>query len=551
MRGKLLPTVSSRRRRCCLASALASVLALATCAGAGARISGRAADAAAPTAEPVAGISERITRISGTVRVREKGTPSFVVVTEPVLVTDGSEVDARSGIAEVTVSAGAGLPPASGLASKGQFVVHQDATGPMETHLTLSQAIGCGARRGKKAQLARINGPHGRRPRSRQLYVSDGGGHWGTNAKYVSTSVEGTQWLTRDECRRSLVRVASGIVLVRDLIHHTSATVTAGHQYVVTSPEPEAAGFVPFPGRVLAGQSGADPAAFSRQTGKHAAIFGYFATWGQQVGSLIGFARSLHERLLVHLSTDQGYGPSAGQILSPAAIARGAGDNYLTSLCEELSGSRQPVYIAFLPEMNQANNAYSAYAPNGASRGPSNSTGAFRQAWRRAALILRGGPLTGIDRRLRALGMPVVRGHATDSLPRPKVSLMWAPQTAGSPDIRANGPAAYFPGAGYVDIVGTDFYSAFPNFSGLTSLYDSYRNKPFGFNEWAMWQNPSPSFVTQLFAWVRTHRRTALMVYNEGLQGDGPFRLTKFPAARAAIRRELASARFLPFPPGA
>lgn len=543
----------ARRRRRFLAAAVVAAGVLGTSAGVHAQALRdhplAVRGAAVGPVGPVGGVSELLTLISGAVSVREKGAATFLPLSRSELVADGSEVDARNGTVEVTVAGAAGQAPASALAYKGSFVLHQDAAPAMETHLSLSQGIACGARRASVGRAARINGRHGRKTKSRQLYVSDNGGHWGTTGKYVSTTVEGTQWLTRDECRRSLVRVASGTVLVTDLVRHTTATVTAGHQYVARTPEPEAPGFVPLPGKVLFGESGADPVAFSRQVGKHSAIFGYFATWGQEVGSLIGYVESLHERLLVHLSTDQGYGASAGQILSPAAIARGAGDDYLTALCQELGRSRQPVYVALLPEMNQANNAYSAYAPSGALRGPSNSTGAFRQAWRRAVLILRGGSLAAINRRLRALGMPVVAAHGAGSLPRPKVSLMWAPQTAGTPAIPANGPSAYFPGSGYVDIVGTDFYSAFPNFAGLSSLYNAHRNKPFGFNEWAMWQNPSAGFVTQLFGWVRSHRKTALMVYNEGLQANGPFRLTRFPAARSAIRRELAARRFLAFPP--
>ena len=55
-------------------------------------------------------------------------------------------------------------------------------------------------------------------------------------------------------------------------------------------------------------------------------------------------------------------------------------------------------------------------------------------------------------------------------------------------------------------IMGTDFYSAFPNFGGLESLYAAYRSKPFGFNEWAMWKSGDPGFVRQLSAEGPTHQ---------------------------------------------
>lgn len=504
--------------------------------------------------EPVLGSSERLTLRAGEIAVRVRGTASFVALSGSVIVPDGSEVEARRGRVEVTV---AGPSPGStigALVYQGRFLIHQDLAPPELTQFMLSEHLaGCEARArpGRHTSVAASRRRRTARPRARHLWVSDHGGNWGTGGRYVSTSVQGTNWLTTDECRRSAVKVASGVVTVRDLIHRTTVTVTAGHSYIAAKPVPEARGFVPLPGNVLAGESGGEPAAFSRQVGKHVAVFGYFANWGWPVGGLAHYVESLHARLLVHLSTDEGYGASAGQTVSPRAIARGTSDSYLLSLGRELSKSRVPVYLALLPEMNQANNAYSAFNANGSSRGPANSTASYRQAWRRTALILRGGSVSRIDRRLRALGMPPLADAVGGSLPEPKLSLMWAPQTAGTPDTRANAPAAYYPGAEYVDIVGTDFYSAFPNFAGLLRLYNSYRSKPFGFNEWAMWKNGDPGFVRQLFAFVRTHRRVALMVYNDGLTSNGPFRLDKFPAARRAIARELRSGRFLPYPPGA
>jgi hypothetical protein len=111
---------------------------------------------------------------------------------------------------------------------------------------------------------------------------------------------------------------------------------------------------------------------------------------------------------------------------------------------------------------------------------------------------MRGGPLKGINGQLERLRMPKL--HAGRDLPRPKVAMLWVRQVAGGPDIAGNEPRDYWPGARWVDWVGTDFYSKFPNVSGLTAFYDSYRGQPFVFGEWAMWQNRDPGFVEQLFA---------------------------------------------------
>src|SRR5947209_9100525 len=105
-------------------------------------------------------------------------------------------------------------------------------------------------------------------------------------------------------------------------------------------------------------------------------------------------------------------------------------------------------------------NAYAAFSAGGASTGPAYTPHAFVQAWRRTVLILRGGSLSRVDAGLHRLGMPPVRTrlHRDARLPRPKVAFLWVPQDAGSPETSYNSPGAYWPGAGYVDWVGTDFY---------------------------------------------------------------------------------------------
>ena len=509
--------------------------------------------AAAATEPPVLGRSETITLVSGTVGVRMRGARGFSALIGAETVPDESEIDATHGHVVITVATPTPGQTVTAEAYDGRFIIHQDPSAPAETHLILSQPLGACAKpsihpgtRRATASAARGNSRH--RSSSRRLWASDQGGSWGTNGRYVSTSVEGTSWLTADSCRESKVKVTEGVVRVRDLVHDTTVTVTAGHEYRALAPPQERAGFVAPLGEVLTGETGGDPFAFGRQVGKHVAVFGFFGHWGSEVSSLLGYVHSFRARLLLHLSTDVGYGAGAGQEVSPGAISRGGSDDYLVRLCEELASSPAPVYIALLPEMNQANNAYSAFNADGSPRGTSNSTAAFRQAWRRTVLILRGGPVATIDRRLGELGLPPVNTEK-DSLPKPRVAFMWAPQTEGTPNTSANSPAAYFPGSAYVDIVGTDFYSAYPNFRALSVLYSAYPSKPFGFNEWAMWRNGDPQFVHQLFAFVRSHSRTALMVYNEGLSSDGPFRLKKFPAATTELRRQLRSPRFLAYPP--
>lgn len=273
-------------------------------------------------------------------------------------------------------------------------------------------------------------------------------------------------------------------------------------------------------------------------------MFGHFVTWGDRYEHAFDAADAAGARPVLHISTAQYYGRP--ERITPLGIARGLGDGYLIALARRIAARDAPTYVRLLSEMNQTNNGYCAFNRDGSARGPSHSTAAFRQAWRRAALVLRGGPVARINARLRGLGQPAVRGMASDrTLPRPKVALLWVPQTRGSPDIPANMPERYWPGARYVDWVGTDFYSRFPRFDWLEAFHRRYSSKPFMFGEWALWGRDDPSFVTHLFSWMRGHPRVRMWHYNQGNNPVGPFRLKRHPRARRAIRAELRCTRWL------
>jgi hypothetical protein len=118
--------------------------------------------------------------------------------------------------------------------------------------------------------------------------------------------------------------------------------------------------------------------------------------------------------------------------------------------------------------------------------------------------------------------------------------------TAGSPDTPANRPGGYWPGAAYVDWVGTDFYSRFPNFSGLDRFYSTraYAGKPFVFGEWAMWGRDDPAFMRRFFGWVAAHPRVRMLAYNQGNRTAGPFRLYRYPRAAGVMRKALRSPHY-------
>jgi hypothetical protein len=184
-------------------------------------------------AAPVLGQSQTVRTISGKVRVRLKGTRRFVPLLSAKTIPDGSEVDATHGRVELTAATPTAGQTESAEAYGGKFSVHQSRAGTGETHLTLSLALtGCDRAtrsphtRNTRATRGSAAGAHG--AKSRHLWVSDSGGSWGTNGRYVSTTVEGTHWLTVDECNQSRVTVVAGKVRVRDLINGKTTVLTPG-----------------------------------------------------------------------------------------------------------------------------------------------------------------------------------------------------------------------------------------------------------------------------------------------------------------------------------
>jgi hypothetical protein len=189
----------------------------------------------ASTTTPILGQRQTVHVTAGEVTVRRKGTNSFVPLSGASTIPNGSELDATNGQALITAATAMSGQTKSAEISGGKLLIHQERAGVGETHLILSRPLtGCPGvrrRRGSAAALA-TSAKHGSGAKSRKLWVSDNGGSWGTNGRYVSTTVEGTHWLTVDECNQSRVTVVAGKVKVYDLIDNKTKILTAGETYV-------------------------------------------------------------------------------------------------------------------------------------------------------------------------------------------------------------------------------------------------------------------------------------------------------------------------------
>ena len=302
-----------------------------------------------------------------------------------------------------------------------------------------------------------------------------------------------------------------------------------------------AASFLPPAGQVYWGGQGGYSQAhirdFELQSGKHPAVFNYFISWHASESSFHWLSYRLADARAQHTAAMLSIAPEDTG-LSPHDIARGKGDTFLVGLNGLLAEHGQVTFLRPMSEMNNGSNSYAPYDLSGRSRGPANSVSAFRSAWRRVALISRGGPVAAIDASLRRLRLPPVRTDAA-ALPRPPVALMWVPLSFGNPEIPKNHPRRFWPGARYVDWVGTTWYSPFKASSAMNSFYSYplWRTKPFVFAEWGVWGRDDPGFVRQFFGFARSHPRVRMAVYYQSALLKPEFRLSAHPSSRAVLRQ--------------
>jgi hypothetical protein len=301
---------------------------------------------------------------------------------------------------------------------------------------------------------------------------------------------------------------------------------------------------------VFAGLTGGNSiTAFARMVGKHPPVFETYMTWDTATGWLRHTDTGFRSRLALAIGTSYGYGDPG--VISPEQIALGDSDRFLIALSRNLTASRRVVYIRLMAEMNGYWNAYAAFDSDGSSRGAANSPHFYVQAWRRSVLILRGGSVALLNAKLLKLGLPKLQDGSDPpaTLPRPKAAFLWVPQDAGSPEIAANAPGAFWPGNDYVDWIGTDFYASYPNFTLLDDFYRDFPGKPFVLSEWALYGADDPDFVRALFDWVGAHPRVRMLNYYQGFTAAGKPNLAHYPASRRALRAELRSPRFLAYAP--
>jgi hypothetical protein len=261
---------------------------------------------------------------------------------------------------------------------------------------------------------------------------------------------------------------------------------------------------------------------FTQLTGQRSTVRHVFAGWHQ--GAAL-------PRILDQLRPIPMLAIKSGSI-SMIDIAQGRGDAFLLELNRAVAGFDGLVYVRPLPEMNGHWNEYCAFNRDGSSRGPRYSTAAFRKAFARIAVIVRGGP--SVNAKLRKLGLPPVGADLEETPAR----MVWNPQGFGAPDIPANSAQAYYPGDAYVDVVANDLYrqASGAAWDANERLYAAHRNKPYAIAEWGLWGMDDPAYVERMAAFVKSHPRTELLAYFNSKPGS-LWDLGSKPRSRAAYRR--------------
>jgi streptogramin lyase len=192
-----------------------------------------------PTPQPVMGKTVAAAAFTGRVTVRVPGSGADVPLTEGGEIPVGAVVDTTSG-AIVLTSALPGGRVQSARFSGGRFAVTQrGADGITDLRLAGDGPV-CpprAAKHGKVRVLARAAADKQAKPstskrRTKRLW-GDGHGKFRTHGREAVATVRGTKWLVEETCTGTLVRVARGVVSVRDKRSGKTSLLRRGERRLV------------------------------------------------------------------------------------------------------------------------------------------------------------------------------------------------------------------------------------------------------------------------------------------------------------------------------
>ena len=171
-----------------------------------------------PAPTPRYGETVVVKPVSGKVLVRRPGSNDFVELDATDGIPDGSTIDAKRGVVELTSVSKTGQRETARFRD-GIFTVTQSGA---TTDLTLTEPLAPCRKAGAAAK---------QKPKTRKLW-GDGRGSFRTVGKYSAATVRGTEWLVQDSCTGTLTRVTQGAVAVRDNAKRKTIVLRAGKRYL-------------------------------------------------------------------------------------------------------------------------------------------------------------------------------------------------------------------------------------------------------------------------------------------------------------------------------
>jgi hypothetical protein len=177
--------------------------------------------------KPKLGKSVMLTLVKGSVSYVVPGSPG-ASLKNPVIVPNGTKVDATNGVVKVTVVRDGTGAFDSVDAWGGAFTVVQgiERSGRGLTTLTLRNGFKS-PKNGASAAVA-----HAARVSRKNKLWANGKGNFKTRGKRASAIVRGTYWYTEETSSKATkVSVKRGLVAVRDFANHRTVLVSQGHSY--------------------------------------------------------------------------------------------------------------------------------------------------------------------------------------------------------------------------------------------------------------------------------------------------------------------------------
>ena len=366
--------------------------------------------------------------------------------------------------------------------------------------------------------------------------------------------------MVRHRNRGGLVRLSIPMALVRSSRFAALAAFIAVLCAAFAFADAARADFLKPPGnKIFFGVTdtgvGSDYRQFAQDVGKRPPVIQTFHPWGNSLHTAMPRWKAIRARPMLHITTRTDAGT---ELKTPKQIALGKGDAYLIRLNRSLSRNRMRAYIRPLGEPNRCRNPYAGVDCSGTVRGGHYAFKWYRSAFRRIAIIVRGGAKRGtINARLDKIGLPKVWKRSKKKvlprkLPKAPVAMVWSPLPAGSPTVKVNRPRNYWPGTDWVDWVATDFYSRYNNWKHLKKFYVKWsigKRRPMALSEFGLWGQDKPGFIKHIFRFVRTRKQMRMMVYYQDFGTSNEFRIQNFPRGRKTLKKFISARVFPKFAP--